>query len=217
MLSTLCKIAIGKNQNEDSFFVKENEDYVWGGVFDGCSSGLDTHFASTFFKHVFSSIDVKDLFHSFHYVNRELLYLKQNLNLSICNFESTIIIFKYYKIEKKLCLRIFGDGVFWINGVQTIVDQNDEPDYFVHHCEMLIPFLDKTPIQEFENVNKFIICSDGILRIKLHQSKDSTIDPIELLSGDILSTNHLDRKYNILRKQGWENQDDLTMVYYENN
>ncbi len=226
MLSTLNKIASSDhNSCEDSYLVIEQEDYIAAAVFDGCSTGKNSVFASHLFVKImrkyFLSIHPGMLsdFDLKHYVliqfKRRLKLLANILQLHENELWSTIVITIYDKENKKLKLLVVGDGCYKTNldSELQIVDQNDKLDYIASHLDEK----DKDIIhfyREFRNVTEFMISSDGIKSYSLPQHKDSNLNPTELLLSPNVSPNHLIRKYNMLQKQGWLNKDDITIIAY---
>jgi len=226
MLSILNKIATqDHNSCEDSFLLIENDGFIVSAVFDGCSTGKDSVFAS----HLFVKI-MRKYFLSYNYGNfsdfdlkqyvlvqfkRRLKLLASLLELKENELWATIVITLYNKETKQLKLLVVGDGCYktnWDEELQ-IVDQNDKLDYIASHLAEkdteIIHFY-----KEFRDVTEFLISSDGIKSYSLPQHKTSNLEPVSLLLSPNGSANHLVRKYNMLHKQGWLNKDDITIIAY---
>lgn len=220
MLSILNQRGGTHNSCEDSFWVEETETEVYGGVFDGCSTGINSHWASQTMAYIFrmvryrilcdeSIIDVmcklKELC--------ELLKINPNTRLL-----STCILFHYDKNTKILHTRCLGDGVLYINDIEYVIDQGNIPDYIGYQIyksiEVNNEYLMKYPIVIYENVDRFIICSDGIQAIQENQYEASSVVWQELLLSPPKSENYLKRMWNILKNKKFTLSDDLTIVSY---
>ena len=220
MISTLNKISSTHNSCEDSIFVKDLDGFIYGGVFDGCSQGINSAWASQTMAYVFgqyaeslTSDDTAKL------VKMELSMWKSSLNLTQENFESTAILFVFEKQTARLTIRAIGDGFFFVNGTEYELDQNDKVDYFGDHLndsdDQFNAFMEKYPVQVFENVTDFKICSDGIQRIERSQFADPTeLDPLKLLFAPPVSSNYLNRQWNILKNNKFFLSDDLSIISY---
>lgn len=223
MISVLNKIGRGHNTCQDNIFVEEDEDCIWGAVADGCSNGYKAEFASQLFIYTLQKLG-KDAIrtHVLMLAAFDVSDIYSKLQMpSIHALSTTVLIFIYIKESKELYIRTLGDGFYKVNDDEYIIDQNNTPDYFGFHIlgDLLETrkYLDKNPIKSYENVNSFTIASDGILSYQLSQFKeDEGINPKEFLLQDIDSPKRLELRYNILKKKGWENTDDLSMISYVN-
>lgn len=219
MLATLNKISRDHNCCEDTVHVKETEEVITGGVFDGCSTGINSHWASQTIAYTFAQYATPTTCLSVRMAWRELQMIKLNLNLTPKHFESTCMIFRYHKPTKTLKLRIFGDGYYFINGVEYEVDQNNLVDYLGDHLndtpEQFKQFLEKYPEIRYDNVTSFQICSDGIKRVERSQFAEKTeIEPMALLLHPPTSSNYLQRQWNILKNNHFYLTDDLSIISY---
>lgn len=222
MVATLNKISRDHNSCEDTVIVKETAEYIIGGVFDGCSTGINSHWASQTIAYVFAQYNNPTESNHVRMVWRELAMMKLNLNLTPRHFESTCMLFRYHKPTKTLKLRIFGDGYYFINGVEYEVDQNNLVDYLGDHLddnpEQFKEFLEKYPEIRYSDVSSFQICSDGIKRIERSQFAEKTdIEPMALLLHPPTSENYLQRQWNILRNNHFFLTDDLSIISYVQN
>lgn len=210
---------------EDASFFKETTSSIQGGVFDGCSSGKNSVWASNTLSHLFSSYDF------FYYLSdqtmiesiRKFKKIKDLLSLDVVNLESTAILFEYFKEERKLYIRAFGDCFYYVNGVKYEIDENNEPDYMGHYVdsdfEELKEYMQNHPIIKYENVDNFCICSDGIAKIDISpliaKNKEMKRDAL-MLFDPVDSENHLERRWNMLKKDGWIVKDDLSIISVNN-
>lgn len=216
MLSKLCVRATTKNTCEDSVFVKETESSVFGIVADGCSTGINSAWASQLLCYLFSNWKVNITSDTdIKIVVNSLIDIKNNLVLSEMNLLSTALLFHYDKESKVLLLRTLGDGYYVVNTDHYNVEHNNIPDYLTYHLYDIDSYLEKYPILVYEKVESFCICSDGILSFKLSQFNCSEKNPA-ILWEDPTSENYLKRMFNVLTKHHWIINDDLSIVSYAN-
>jgi serine/threonine protein phosphatase PrpC len=220
MLSNLCVRATIKNTNEDAIFLKESTSSIIGCISDGCSTGINSSFASRLLCYLFE----KEMFypqltnHFIENIIRELKDIAERLRLTEMNFLATFIPFIYIKEKKQLRIRPFGDGVYYINGEEFRLEQNNTPDYIGYQINEGFAgnsmYLDKYPELVYDNVDSFIICSDGIDSFSVSQFE--TIDKKEMfkLLEAPTSENYLQRQYNILKRKKFTNSDDVSIISY---
>ena len=220
MLSQLCVRATYKNTCEDAVFVKETASSVFGCVTDGCSSGINSAWASQLLCYLVQNrpyeitedqylaylrIKIRDIISDFHVSG-----------MSEMNLLSTCLLFDYNKKTEILKLRIIGDGVYYLNGVEYVIDHNNIPDYLAYHLyDDFESFIKKYPEFIHENVHSFQICTDGIKSFQLSQFESSDKNPSILLESPT-SENYLKRMFNILTKNKWTIADDLSIISYVN-
>jgi hypothetical protein len=225
IVSSLLAKSFDHEICEDALFYKKTPQTIRGGVFDGCSSGLDSVWASNTLKHLFESYDF------FYYLSdqsiieaiRKFKTIKDILKLEIPHLEATAILFEYFVEEKVLYIRAFGDCFYFVNGVKYEIDEDNEPDYMGHYVdcdfEDLKEYMKAHPVTRYDNVENFSVCSDGIAKIGIspliakdkEMKKDSNI-----LFENVESENHLDRRWNMLKKDGWIVKDDLSIISVNN-
>ena len=58
----IVKIGSEHKQCEDSIFNMVKDDYIFMAVFDGCSGGVDSHFASNLFKKIMKKTIEENLY-----------------------------------------------------------------------------------------------------------------------------------------------------------
>lgn len=220
MLSVLNQRSNTHNSCEDSVYVCENQDVIYGVVADGCSTGIKSHFASQALCYAVannSGLQVTGDY-TIMCIMRDLRRVANLFNLSAMNMLSTAMFFVYFKKDKRLKVRVFGDGFYFVNNVEFCIDQNNEPDYIGYHLwdegAELNDFLSKYKEEVYEDVDSFHICSDGIMaidRTPLH------VEPKHLpgiLMHPPMSANYLTRMWNLLKRDHYTLGDDLTIVSY---
>lgn len=156
--STLKK---GSNHDafcEDYLITHESEEYFFASVFDGCSGGVDSHFASSlhgklmmysikeFLKNkkdneIYNLESIsKKIIETFS-INLNDFKNKYNLNYTVKNKEdnevyvellSTIIFMIYCKKNNSAFIVTIGDGVIVINDSLHSIDQQNEPNYIIY-------------------------------------------------------------------------------------
>jgi len=216
---------------EDSllYTIDKNKPYLYLAIFDGCSNGIDSHFASNLYKKIFKKILVdpreKDgnnlseitnfiLFEFF----QELYNIKRNLNLIDNELLSTIV-FAIINYETDECLITFsGDGLFCVNTTPITVDVGNAPQYtpyFFSHIKGFYEFQHSLQSFGFENIKNLSICSDGILTFyNIDRKKEDVVE--RLLIDDTIQKSKamLSRKVNMLSKENIHYLDDLSIIRY---
>lgn len=231
------------NWCEDNYWVNETDEYIQGAVLDGCSTGINSHFASTLIKYSFERsnnlvhIRRDDLNNYFDViisrVRNDLNDVKTALNLTELNLLSTIVFFFYNKKDKSLWVKFIGDGVIYVNGNEIINDENNMPDYIAYHLNEWWPtfysWIESRRTLNFENVENFAICSDGIHSLvnlkNPHIKKEVAINFLIIDDQWKGLENGLNKKFNILTNRDeelkrsdelywWDIKDDLTIIKY---
>lgn len=158
-IRTLITRGQDKLRCEDDFLVYEEGDYIITAVFDGCSSGIDSHFASTLCKITLKNVLSRDLWNEFKYLpedkdplyENDMIFLKSIIEEFICgdlnyalneldldvNTEllSTCVICMFNKITHKCNIIFCGDGVCYIDGeVYAPHDENGNSVYYFSTC-----------------------------------------------------------------------------------
>lgn len=222
MISTLNQRSNFHNSCEDSIYVGHSYDVIYGVIADGCSTGTKSHFASQLIAYSVESNARFNTLLSDSFVKSILFDLRSSakvLNLTDSNLLSTCLLFAYYPHLKRLQLRLFGDGVYYINDIEYRIDQNNEPDYLGYLINKdysdIDKYLLKYPIIEYTDVHKFIICSDGIDRIERTVLQEpAKVDPLKLLLHPPTSANYLTRMWNLIKRDGFTLSDDLSIISY---
>lgn len=172
-----------KNFCEDSLYVRKYNNYIAAGVFDGCSSGVDSYFASALlsrscrficdseltskiqtcsFDELFATILYKFINKFFDLCHRLLLYDDEML--------STIIFLLLDTKEQTGRVISIGDGFLHINGEAIEIDQNNMPAYITYSKNSMATrekFDNWLNVQEnifdIDKMNDITISTDGIL------------------------------------------------------
>ncbi len=179
-------------------------------VFDGCSSGKNSHLASSLAAKVLENSlqTVKDgrfIFSEFCFSYLKSLFdVAEILNLSTEEFLTTCILAKVS--DNKIEILAFGDGLLKIDDQFIELDEQNSPDYFIYHknkADEELKSLLSEKINIFENCLDISIATDGISSFVDKTSKSFPNISKELLTGDFLKGNPsmLTRKLNILKKR----------------
>ena len=236
MISILNKRApTHPNWCEDNYWIKETKNLIIGAVLDGCSTGKDSHFASTLFKHLLERIHKTN----YDYYERESslgiieVYLwelwgvgregKQLCSLSEMNLLSTVVMFVYNKETLQLTVKFVGDGVVYANGQEFVNDEANQPNYLAYHFEKSFEeaqkFINSRRMETFENVVDFSVCTDGIQSFV--NLKNPSLDPkiaVDYLVKDtrwVGMTHGLGKKFNILTNRVDEYKLSDEMCWWE--
>ena len=226
-----------------------DENFIISGVFDGCSSGKESHFASALFGKIFKNISVSILENTdtetidFDKVFFDIIYqsfckvaeVKSATGISDNELLTTVIFMLIDIAGNKAKVISFGDGLISLNGTNTIIDQDNRPDYPIYHLKELIneetfseTLSEVSQIFEIPEIGDITISTDGIESFVMQNSmddKDEYLSPVDLLCRDtrfLQTANMLARKCNILKlKHDLVNWDDLAIIrlvntsYYE--
>lgn len=145
--SLLKQGADHKNWCEDFKFFHDYEgQYFVTAVFDGCSSGRDSFFASTLFARLFESVCkenvvtgnettkelCKQILHSFVW---RLKRTAQDLDLVSNDLLATIVLLVRDVRDNSAHIVMIGDGFVSINGQRHEVEQDNAPNYIAYHLD----------------------------------------------------------------------------------
>jgi hypothetical protein len=228
------------NHTEDYVFVeKVSSDWIIAAVFDGCSSGQESFFASALYGKIlrksckmlplleriepeFSLQKVDDSFIGRFILNQVFDDLKKThrlLGTELTEILSTIILLIYNRPNKSAWVNISGDGFIIHNKNIEEIDQHNMPDYMAYHLDITFDqWINKfSKTFTFENQTDISISTDGISKFYSQNVKrQRSADPLEYLLIDkslIDNSDMLEQKYKILiEEHGLLPYDDLGMV-----
>ena len=226
---------------EDFILNSDQGRYFVGFVFDGCSGGRDSHFASSLFGKIFNNsleeafkgVDIesysKNIFQNF---TKKLFEIKVSLGLLEDDLTSTILILIYDKVHGEAIVLSVGDGVICCDG-ELIELENERfkilnpenyqnmPNYVCYDINELgidkgyfdVWYENNVKIHKFINPKDISISSDGILTFKVNEGD---IDPVDFLLKDQNWMNNkimLSKKANVLKsKYKAIHKDDLSII-----
>lgn len=227
------------NHNED-FLVAEETGKITKliAVMDGCSSGTDSHFASTLIGKVLRKIAKQEAYLEYASQNQkgieqlledislqlfeELSNLNRQLDLKSDEILSTLILGIIDTESKQAELIIVGDGLLHVNGENIEYENDNRPDYIGYHLNM-----DKTLWFQTKIIRKSVpqlidltIATDGIHTFKNFDGKNyESISEMELMAKFFENKDELDNSNKLKKtlieikdKHGLMPSDDLTMI-----
>ena len=230
------------------FHVNHNEDFLVSeeagktrrliAVMDGCSSGTDSHFASTLIGKLLRKIAKQEAYREFAQKDKEPI-TKQLENISLQLFEElsnlnrqldlksdeilSTLILALIDIDKKNAeIIIVGDGLIHINGENIEYENDNKPDYIGYHLKMdkHIWFQTRTQRLSIPKIEDLTISTDGIHTFKNFDGKSyEDISQEGIMKKFFKDKNELDNS-NKLKKtlieikndNGLMPSDDLTMI-----
>ncbi len=227
------------NFNEDNQFTDFLSDRIFvGAVMDGCSSALESHFASSLYKkslHKSARIlknmnELDDDFNLEEMKLREIanFMLKQLFGdlskskrlffLETTELLTTLILMVYDGSTGELLICSSGDGLYVVNEEIYEIDQDNRPDFLGYHLNEDFGGLDATFIESrtFENARDVAVSTDGIQKLSQAGGRLSPdLDPADLLllqdpgpDGE----NFLLNRYEKLLKMGYLALDDISLI-----
>ncbi|MFN8258324.1 MAG: protein phosphatase 2C domain-containing protein [Bacteroidales bacterium] len=214
-----------------------SERYAVYGVFDGCSSGIDSHFASTLtakvFKAEFEYLEPENYETTREALNRAIMHaieslsgIRDNLLLETDELLSTAILLFIDKIDQSGDIIVIGDGMVAINGKIHRIEQENVPDYLAYYLDQINTFEDfEKWLQEhaihfhIDKIDDIVISTDGIYsfqKVNSETAENNAPEPADFMFlNEMLIGNPsmLSRKCNILKnKFGLVNFDDLGII-----
>ncbi len=227
------------NHNED-FLVLEDlgEDLILVAVMDGCSSGTDSHFASTLIGKILRKLAKQEAYREYATNERkELVVLLESISLQLFDdlsnlnrqldlksdeILSTLILGVVDKGLLKAEMIVVGDGMIHIDGENIEYENDNKPDYIGYHLNM-----DKHLWYQTRAIKKSIpkfkdltISTDGIHTFKNHDGKSyPKITEERIMEEFFVNTRELDNAnklkktlITISEEYGLKPSDDLTMI-----
>ena len=227
------------NHNED-FLVAEDigHEKKLIAVMDGCSSGTDSHFASTLMGKLLrklakqeayreyaqkSSIDLTKLLENVTLqLFDELGDLNRQLDLKSDEILSTLIIAIVDMESKRTEIVVVGDGFIHVNGTNIEYENDNKPDYIGYHLNMdkHLWYQTRTKKESISKTENLTISTDGIHTFKNFDGKSyRNISQEEIMEGFFEDMSNLDNPnklkkvlIKIKEENGLMPSDDLTMI-----
>ena len=210
-------LTIGKAHHlhcEDDVFIREEDDYILAAVFDGCSSGIDSHYASTAHKYKLKSIsnnliytlrENENRYHPYKNTDEALKEIAFDLCCRIhimeyeCNKEmlSTAVLLLINKITKEYSILFCGDGCCCINDEFHSVHDSEGNSVWYLSTVKPIEFLEyyNTYCTKFNGIIEenmtLCISSDGIESFMTSYGSANVSLPIDVF----FKTDNIEEKY----------------------
>jgi len=229
------------NHNEDYFVIEDaGKDRKLIAVMDGCSSGTDSHLASTLIGKVLRKLAKQEAYREYAQKNQsplkqllenmalslfeELGNISRQLDLQSDELLSTLILGLVDQNENTAELMIVGDGMIHINGENIEYENDNKPDYIGYHLNMdkHLWYQTRTIRKSIQNLKDLTISTDGIHTFKNYDGKKyPVIENDQIMVEFYTNLDNLDNpnklKKSLLKiKQiyGLMPSDDLTMIRF---
>lgn len=203
-------------------------------VADGCTSGKDSHFASTLIIKVLQKIAIEQSYLESYKIQHldaqikeivarlwdELKAVKNLLLLKEEELLSTVLIALVHKEHKQAYFVALGDGLLACNGKIWEFDNNNYPDYLAYHLnENKDEYINQQNFIFLTDIQQLSISTDGIFSFDIFDNRSyptAHISPIQdLLSpaDNPLNANELYKKLRHWELDfGLKPVDDLAMI-----
>jgi len=219
------------NCEDDLFTFNDGFTYI-GAVFDGCSTGIKSHFASALYNKILTAYckNLAPMYKGFtlEFIGRNIFKciwntlneIKTTLYLDPLEMLSTMILTVIR--DGQVYVLVSGDGCFYISdgesGEETKIESpGNAPDYLAYHLADSFEAFQTIKEHTFKMQKTLSICSDGIYSFTDKDRKDVSNEVLTSLLDDesmLPSQAMLARKYNLLVKAGYTNYDDLSIVRF---
>lgn len=225
------------NHCEDHLLIRKiDSNKIVCAVMDGCSTAMESHFASTLVGKILRKIIIEIGYRALYEkkvqrslddqlkeiikgIFQEVTFLKNHLMMDEKELLTTLIILLYDASEDQGIILSLGDGIICINGSITEFDRDNKPDYFAYHLNANFEDWYASQIQKicFEYLDDISITTDGILSFsKIKKTDSEDINCVEyLLKAPPNDTTEemLNKKIKTLEHQyGMKPTDDLAII-----
>lgn len=233
-----CKGCDHVDHNEDALIVEDlGGEMCLLAIMDGCSSGEDSHFASTLIGKILRKLAKEMAFRAFaerlnYSPSAACAYLLEGLfqglkkakadwMLDTRELLATLILTVLDKEKHSATIQVIGDGWLAVDGVIHDIDQGNKPDYLAYHLGK--KFEDwrvglAEPLQ-FEGFGQLVLASDGV-----HNFRRTIVGDLEELNSEELPMRFLEMDgehpqgirhclKDIKKRHGMEPCDDFSMIW----
>lgn len=176
-IKTLITRGHDKLRCEDDFVVNETQNLIVCGVFDGCSSGLDSHIASTILKKIMMNVSGLEFAYQLCHKNNDKDYLKY-----ICQDYIDEIYFCLNRLKKQDLFFIKEEEDLLSTAIILVLDKNNGK-YFIQFAGDGVAFVDGEVVDVHNEDN-----SVTYLSTILEKNLDNYINSSKSLSGTIEKT-----------------------------
>lgn len=230
------------NHNEDHLISRETgKDKLIIAVMDGCSMGIDSHFASALTGKILNKITRELHYRAFFQKGKRgnsavlkeifqklfesLFEIKNQLLLETEELLTTIILGVIDSERKSAEILTVGDGLIAFNGRILEYEQDDKPDYLGYHLnESFEQWFEKQQQRlSIPNIKNLSISTDGIFSFKpFHKNEYDPVTTSEIVEFLLSPSQTSDTDYllkkrliQIERKWGLKPSDDLSVIIVE--
>ncbi|MBW4360240.1 protein phosphatase 2C domain-containing protein [Flavobacterium taihuense] len=228
-----------QNNCEDHLYIGEyGKNKILCAVMDGCTTALESHFASTLVGKILKKICIEKGYKEFIEQNElelnieenlktilrdllnELKIVKNQLMLDSKELLTTLIIMLIDKNNEQGIILAIGDGFVNVNGEITEFEQDNKPDYLGFHLSEDFETFYNSQKQkiEFNKITDLSISTDGIFtfeQLAPNKSKEE-INVIEFLTTEKTNCEKdemLNLKLKILENEfGLKPTDDFSII-----
>jgi hypothetical protein len=228
-----------QNNCEDHLYIGEyGKNKILCAVMDGCTTALESHFASTLVGKILKKICIEKGYKEFieqddlqltieenlksilRDLLNELKILKNQLMLDSKELLTTLIIMLFDKNNEQGIILAVGDGFVNVNGEITEFEQDNKPDYLGFHLSEDFETFYNSQKQkiEFNKITNVSISTDGIFTFEKsapNKSKEE-INVIEFLTTEKTNCEKdemLNLKLKILENEfGLKPTDDFSII-----
>ncbi|MCR9248833.1 MAG: protein phosphatase 2C domain-containing protein [bacterium] len=206
-------------------------------VFDGCTMGRESVFASILYGKVIrntarkfynqsfierSEWDPKSILKAlFQETFTQLASLKNNLGLDTDELLSTAVVGIIDEEKRQGKFLTVGDGLIFHDGVSHEFEQEDKPDYLGYHLgeEFDSWYSKQTQFLEINEFQDLSICTDGIFTFKNLSRSNNQLSEQDIIDHFLVNNEHsennnfLERKVRMLKDElDYVVTDDLAIV-----
>ncbi|SHN11274.1 protein phosphatase 2C domain-containing protein [Chitinophaga sp. CF418] len=232
--TTLQKGEYHLHHCEDYLFLDRiNPHTIVCAVMDGCTMGTDSYFISTLTGKILRKIVKAKSYVDFYTPSstspaaqlkdimlqlfNELNIFRNQLQLERNELLTTLLLFVADTKQGQGAILVVGDGVINVNGVITVFDQENKPDYLGYHLsEDFDTWYEKQQCIPVNALQDISLATDGITSFITLQPSSETIDPLNLLlinQGRSETDEMLNMKLKSLEHEyGMRPGDDLAVV-----
>lgn len=226
------------NHCEDFLITKKiGSNKILCAVMDGCSTAMESQFASALFGKILRKISIEKGYEELYETSqvdsledelkavlkelfKEIIVLKNHLMLDEKELLTTVILLLYdMKTDKGIILSI-GDGLICIDGKITEFERDNKPDYLAYHLKENFDdwYNNQTQKIFFNQMKNVSIATDGISSFTAVKktSHNEKIDPINYL---LIDTDNIDSQEMLSLKlkrlehhYGLKPTDDLAII-----
>ncbi|MDQ5930051.1 MAG: hypothetical protein QG594_1834 [Bacteroidota bacterium] len=228
-----------QNNCEDHLYIGEyGKNKILCAVMDGCTTALESHFASTLVGKILKKICIEKGYKDFIEQNNvqlnieenlksilrdllnELKIVKNQLMLDSKELLTTLIIMLLDKNNQQGIILAIGDGFVNVNGKITEFEQDNKPDYLGFHLSEDFETFYSSQKQKikFDKITDLSISTDGIFtfeKLAPNKSKEE-INIIEFLTTEKTNCEKdemLNLKLKILENEfGLKPTDDFSLI-----
>ncbi len=205
---------------EDFAITHEDEAQCVVAVFDGCSSGTESHFASALLgKIIRKNASHRGLKNIFKHAFQDLKDAVATLALEEEEVLATALVACYDKQKQTCEILVVGDGFVLLNEEWIEIDQQNTPDYWGYYVKDTFEAWWKRQknVYTIQNPTRVVVSTDGIDTFKSFQTDlPADFNPVQYLLFDDQwkhLPNMLYRKCTVLdKKYGFLPYDDIGIV-----